>query len=107
MSMKRELDVEQIRRRSKSIFERNHFVKRAFLFGSYARHEEKPESDIDFLVETEGEVGLDFFGLYDYLQEEFGKNIDVLTKEEADRIMKKNIEKDKVVIYERSDKNNI
>ena len=44
-------------------------------------------------------VGLEFFGLYHFLQEEFGKNVDVISEKEAYEIMPKSIEKDKVKVY--------
>jgi predicted nucleotidyltransferase len=42
------------------------------LFGSVARGEAGPESDIDLLIETESAAKVGFFELYD-LQEELGK----------------------------------
>lgn len=95
------LDCKEIALRSKPIFDRNHFVRKAYLFGSYARNEATEQSDIDFMIETNGVVGLEFFGLYEYLQNEFQRPVDVITEEEATRIMKKTIERDKMLIYER------
>lgn len=71
------------------------------MFGSFARNDANENSDIDFLVEVNREVGLEFFGLYDYLQDEFDRKVDVITQDEAERIMGKKIDKDKVLIYER------
>lgn len=101
MYVKDTLNTLEIKKRSKKIFENMEFVRRVYLFGSYARNAAGEKSDIDFLVETNRDVGLEFFGLYDYLQEEFQKKVDVITKEEAERIMKSNLNKDKVLIYER------
>ncbi len=95
------LQIDEIRRRCYKIFEPEKFVNRVFLFGSYARGEANDKSDLDFLVETNTKVGLEFFGLYDFLQEEFKKPVDVITVEEADRIMGDKIKKDRVLIYER------
>lgn len=97
----KKLGIDEIRKRSFKIFDNEKFVKRVFLFGSYARGEEKDNSDLDFLVETNKEVGLEFFGLYDYLQDEFQKSVDVITEDEANRIIGNKIKKDKVLIYER------
>lgn len=90
-----------IQKRSRRIFDSNDFVKRAYLFGSYARNQANDKSDIDFLVEINREVGMEFFGLYEYLQDEFQKPVDVITEEEAKNIMGNKIDKDKVLIYER------
>ena len=44
-------------------------------------------------------VGMEFFGLYHFLQEEFGKKVDVISEKEAYDIMPESIERDKVKIY--------
>ena len=54
-------------------------VKKLILFGSYARNEAKADSDIDFLVEFEKGRGLfdDFIHLQHFLEDLFGKEIDL------------------------------
>lgn len=55
-------------------------VKRIAIFGSYARGEERRNSDIDFLVEFEKKADLlDQVGLRQDLRELFRKNVDVVT----------------------------
>ena len=55
-------------------------VLRAFVFGSVARGEERPESDIDFLVEFEkGRTVVDLSGLRLDLCEALGRDVDVAT----------------------------
>jgi predicted nucleotidyltransferase len=50
------------------------------VFGSAARGEAGPESDIDFLVEmAEGRTLLDLVGLWQDLEELLGCEVDVLT----------------------------
>ena len=93
--------LEEIKTKSKPIFINNDFVDKVYLFGSYARGEATEHSDLDFMVVLARPVGLDFFGLYDYLQTEFHKNVDVITENEAKSIMPKTLERDKVLIYER------
>jgi hypothetical protein len=58
-------------------------VKRLGLFGSFARGEQRPESDIDFLVEFEpGRKCLDsFMSVWDELEAVIDRNIDILTLE--------------------------
>jgi hypothetical protein len=46
-------------------------ITRLSLFGSMARGEARPESDIDLLIEVDPDAGLGFFELFD-LQEELG-----------------------------------
>lgn len=55
-------------------------VKALFLFGSVARDEATPESDVDFLVEFDRPVGLfTLLGLKAYLEELLGCSVDVGT----------------------------
>lgn len=91
--------INQIREKSKHIFDKQDFVKEAYLFGSYARGEATENSDIDFMIVLNRKVGIEFFGLYHFLQEEFGKDVDVLSEREAYDIMPESIERDKVKIY--------
>jgi uncharacterized protein len=55
-------------------------VKALFLFGSVARDEATPESDVDFLVEFDRPVGLfTLLGLKSYLEELLGCSVDLGT----------------------------
>lgn len=91
--------IEQIKNKSKEVFDKQDFVKEAYLFGSYARGEATEKSDIDFMIVLNRTVGTEFFGLYHFLQKEFQKDVDVLTEKEAYDIMPESIERDKVKIY--------
>jgi predicted nucleotidyltransferase len=56
-------------------------VSRIRVFGSVARGDARPESDIDFLFEMEpGRSLLDLGGLVSDLQELFGRQVDVVTE---------------------------
>ena len=51
------------------------------LFGSYARGEQTPQSDIDLMVELNGKMGWDYLDLCMELQALFpDKKVDVVTK---------------------------
>ena len=91
--------IEQIKNKTKEVFDNQDFVKEAYLFGSYARGEATEKSDIDFMIVLNRTVGMEFFGLYHFLQKEFQKDVDVLTEKEAYDIMPESIERDKVKIY--------
>jgi len=55
-------------------------VRRASLFGSVARGEDKPDSDIDILVELPDSASLlELAGLKIDLQEMLNRDVDVLT----------------------------
>jgi len=54
-------------------------IKRAGIFGSYARGEQKKTSDIDILVELGKPMGFDFFGLNQELEDKVGKQVHLVT----------------------------
>lgn len=74
------LDKEQIRKRigeHRSAI--NRFgVTRLSLFGSYARGEQTPSSDMDFIVELQSKTFDDYMGLKQYLEELFSCPVDLV-----------------------------
>ena len=58
---------------------RKYKVRRIGLFGSYVRREQRADSDIDFLVEFEEPDFDNFMNLIFYLEELFGKKVEVIT----------------------------
>src|SRR5262245_17816588 len=54
-------------------------VKRIGLFGSFAKGTADDTSDIDVIVEFQRPVGFKFIELVDYLEQLFGREVDVLT----------------------------
>lgn len=79
-------------------------VKKAYLFGSMARNESSAESDIDILVELDHSepIGMKFFIYQSDLQELLHKKVDLVTTEGLSSHVKPFIDKDKVLIYERT-----
>jgi len=59
--------------------ERNFGVKRLALFGSYARGEQKPDSDVDILVEVGPEIGLEFVTLADRIEQLLGEPVELVS----------------------------
>jgi predicted nucleotidyltransferase len=68
--------IEEIKSRLAPVFEKNG-VRSAILFGSYARGDARPKSDVDLLVDS-GLRGLDFCGLIEYVYMALGKRVDVI-----------------------------
>ncbi len=63
---------------------RAHGARAVQLFGSAARGEERPDSDIDFLVELEpGRSLIDVIGLENDLADLFGRKVDVVARQSA------------------------
>jgi predicted nucleotidyltransferase len=69
-------DIEEIKRRLTPVF-RRYGVRKAVLFGSYARGEARPVSDVDLLVDT-GLIGLDFVGFSGRVMDALEKDADVI-----------------------------
>jgi len=77
-------------------------VKKLALFGSYARGEQKSNSDVDFIIEKGKIQGLEFFGFINTLEDALGIHVDVLTYQslDDDDFIKKNVIGKEIVIYE-------
>lgn len=78
----------------------NYGVAALYLFGSYARGEATPESDLDFRIER-GKIRTFFElgGLYSDLAEHFQKNLDLLTSQDIDPDFLARIQPEEVLIY--------
>ena len=55
-------------------------VRRLALFGSYARGEQREDSDVDILVEVDPAIGLDFVSLADELEELLGVHVELVSE---------------------------
>ncbi len=73
-------------------------IKRAGIFGSYARGEARKDSDIDLLVEPAAGMGFSFYGMNLELEEETGKKVHLVTYKFISPYIRKNILKDEVRI---------
>lgn len=69
-------------------------VKRIGIFGSFARGEQKRSSDVDVLVEfAEGQATFDnFMQLVYYLEDLFGRKVDLLTVGGIDKYLRPRVE---------------
>src|SRR3989344_3576980 len=66
-------------------------VKKAGIFGSYVRGEQKNNSDIDIIIEYPRGLGFRFAGITIELEKKLKKKIDLLTYEGVSPYIKKNI----------------
>lgn len=64
----------------KPILYRDFAVKEIGLFGSHADNTSTEDSDIDIMIELEKPIGWKFFSLELFLEEIFGKKVDLVTK---------------------------
>jgi len=92
MTMKRLEEIQEILRQKKPILRERFKVKEIGIFGSFVRGEEKDTSDLDILVELERPVGLiKFVGLQNYLSDELGEKVDLVTISALKPRIKENI----------------
>ena len=80
-------------------------IKRATLFGSYARGEADTTSDVDLRVQCDEGCGIGLLrlaSLTSALEEALGKSVDVVSSENLPEEWIKTIEREGVVIYERA-----
>ncbi|PIP52619.1 hypothetical protein COW80_04680 [Candidatus Beckwithbacteria bacterium CG22_combo_CG10-13_8_21_14_all_01_47_9] len=83
-----------------SIAKRNS-VSYLALFGSYAREDHKPTSDVDFLVEFNKPVGLIHLIRTEHqLEDILKKKVDLITRKGLSKYLRPFVEPDLKVIYE-------
>lgn len=79
--MNRDQVLEELRRHRPEI-EARFAVKHLSVFGSAARDELRPDSDIDVLVEFSGKATFDgYMELKFYLENLLGRNVDLVTRD--------------------------
>lgn len=79
-------------------------VKKAWVFGSYSRGEETPESDIDILVDYgEGKKPslITIAGIRIELEERFKTKVDLVPEDCLYENIRPYVDRDKILIYER------
>ena len=79
-------------------------VLKAWLFGSYARGEETPQSDVDILFVPDRSQHFSLFtmgGMYEDLKELLGKEVDLITDGGLKPFARESADRDKILIYER------
>ena len=82
---------------------RRHDVRVLKIFGSASRGEDRPDSDVDFLVEFEGQKSLfDLIGLELELKDFLGREVDLLTVPSISPYLRDRIVSSAQVIYDRA-----
>ena len=79
-------------------------VLKAWLFGSFARGEETPLSDVDILVllDHTQPIGLKFFGMWNDLEKLLGRKVDLVEDGELLPFAEETANQEKQLIYERA-----
>lgn len=95
--------IEEIKKILQEIL-KNFSVKKAILFGSYAKNTPTPKSDIDLVIDSEGKLlNINFYGLLEDLIQKLEKNIDLfeISEIQKDSRIYNDIQKEGVVVYEK------
>lgn len=83
---------------------KKHSIRNAYLFGSYARNEQKPNSDIDFLIEHGNDFSLfDLIKLQLDLEKELKREVDLISNHSISKFLKDSINRDKILIYSQNE----
>ncbi len=80
-------------------------VLKAWLFGSYSRGEERPDSDVDILFVPDMSRKFSLFtlgGMYMDLKDILNREVDLIPEDSLLPFAAESAERDKILIYERS-----
>lgn len=80
-------------------------IVRAWIFGSFARQEERPDSDIDILVDMDPArpIGLlAYTDVIESLENATGRKVDLVANGSLKPYARESVERDKVLVYERT-----
>lgn len=83
---------------------KNFAVKKAILFGSYAKNTPTSKSDIDLVIDSEGKLlNIYFYGLLEDLVQKLQKNVDLFEISEIQKDSKiyNDIQNEGVIVYEK------
>ena len=85
---------------------RRYDIRKAAIFGSFVKGEQRKDSDIDILIEFKGEKSLlDLAGLKIELQEILKRKVDILTYNSLHPLLKdKILQEQKVILWKKTQK---
>ena len=91
--------IREILKENEDVIAREFKAEIVGIFGSYARGEQKKESDVDIVVRfREGASLFDLVGLADFLEEKLGIKVDVVSERAIRPELKDHILKDLVAV---------
>ena len=82
----------------------NFAVKKAILFGSYAKNLQTKNSDIDLVIDSEGKlININFYGLLEEIVEKMQKKVDLFEISEIKEgtPIYNAIQKEGIIVYEK------
>lgn len=79
-------------------------VEKAWVFGSFSRGEERPDSDVDILITLipGTRMGLKFFAMNLELEQLLKRSVDLVIEGDLSSYAEKTANRDKVLVYARA-----
>lgn len=79
-------------------------IEKAWIFGSFSRGEETPDSDVDIIVTLtpDARMGLAWFGMICDLEKITGRNVDLVIEGDLLPFATESANRDKILVYERA-----
>jgi len=97
--MKELNEIKEVLRKNKDVIAKEFKAEIVGIFGSYARGEQKKESDVDIIVRfKEGATLFDLVGLADFIEEKLGIKADVVSERAIRPELKERILKEVVAV---------
>lgn len=91
--------IQQSLRKQESVFASRYHVRRFGVFGSVARGDQNPASDVDILVEFSKPIGLfHFVALEEDLARILGRSVDLVTTNALKPLLKQDILRETVYV---------
>ena len=84
--------------RDKPELQKRFKVSKMALFGSYARGDQQPDSDVDILVDVDPSIGLDFVTLAERIEKILGVSVDLVSSRAVNSRAMKLIEPELVYV---------
>ena len=92
-------EIKEVLRKNKDVIAKEFKAEIVGIFGSYARGEQKKESDVDIIVRfREGATLFDLVGLADFIEEKLGIKADVVSERAIRPELKERILKEVVAV---------
>lgn len=95
------MTIEEVKQKAGPILER-HGVTYAAVFGSLARGEDHPQSDVDILVRLGRPIGMiGYMQLVENLEQSLQKKVDLVTEQSLNKHVRPYVLPDLKIIYEK------
>jgi predicted nucleotidyltransferase len=97
-------DLKEIIEKSRTVLEKDDRIDKAWIFGSYARQEQRAESDLDVMIKIRGG---EKFSLFDFSEVQFQLenvlriNVDIVEEDALSSFVQETIIAERILIYER------